>query len=560
MKTTYALVAFALLAVPARAQWDPLKENTKITDWYGVEFTLPDKPNEKLLRVYAPDPKKQDAPVGQFSKAYTISFPLYELGEMSTEGQERKSGTQTYVLRKVVLKATGWRVNVNTNETPFRYQVVADADKYPVIAKSTLVHKAELGARTFYDKADASTKVDLMMLPPGYKAPDQTPTAADAATGYEKQAAKAFLTADEAKLCDSDAKACRAKLKPALAAYAAAYKADDKNDFTAQELNYLKNRLGDGDFAKWERARGFAAEKDADKAAFLKRWRERMTSEAEAYASAGQPESYDPTNTAKSVNALLGSERIPADEVEKILMGLFPGDSKKAQGIREIEKSIYAGKPGELKKLIAEKQAAGAVAFLTAEAQGMAMAALDAHNRKQPLPASVKGVDPALMAAAFCGDAPAPQQQSTDDKTSKPMGAKVKDGLDKMAGGDAATLNAGYDNNQGGVAAGGGSPICKAYFDGLKQQPGGNNLGGVGDKDKKNNKKTTEVPSLIGKDTGQTVEKADDPNANRDWLNGAKMGIWAAVIGGIFGGPIGLLAFGAIGMGVGWWMSKEINK
>lgn len=78
--------------------------------------------------------------------------------------------------------------------------------------------------------------------------------------------------------------------------------------------------------------------------------------------------------------------------------------------------------------------------------------------------------------------------------------------------------------------------------------------------EKEKAKKYSKIPNVIGPDQGKPDPKPEDPNANRDWIAGAKMGIWAGLIGFIFGGPVGMVLFGVAGVGLGWLMSKEINK
>ncbi|MDD5628543.1 MAG: hypothetical protein PHU21_05735 [Elusimicrobia bacterium] len=50
--------------------------------------------------------------------------------------------------------------------------------------------------------------------------------------------------------------------------------------------------------------------------------------------------------------------------------------------------------------------------------------------------------------------------------------------------------------------------------------------------------------------------KPEDPNKWNSTIAGGKMALWAALIGFVFGGPIGALAFGMVGFGAGYFMHK----
>lgn len=67
------------------------------------------------------------------------------------------------------------------------------------------------------------------------------------------------------------------------------------------------------------------------------------------------------------------------------------------------------------------------------------------------------------------------------------------------------------------------------------------------------------IASGIAKDES-SEPKPKDPNANRDIINGAKLGLWGVLVGAFLMGPLGAVLLGAVCVGLGTVMSKEMNK
>lgn len=83
------------------------------------------------------------------------------------------------------------------------------------------------------------------------------------------------------------------------------------------------------------------------------------------------------------------------------------------------------------------------------------------------------------------------------------------------------------------------------------------------ERERRESEKGLKTPTLIAsgitedKDSSSGEKKEENP---RDLINGAKLGLWGALVGFFLMGPVGALLFGALCVGLGTVMSKEMNK
>jgi hypothetical protein len=141
--------------------------------------------------------------------------------------------------------------------------------------------------------------------------------------------------------CPKRDHSCRPHLKQALTDYVKVFKEDAP--ISQPEQGFLKARLGDDGYAKFQAWEKFSKEMKADsQAEFTRNWRKAIRQEAEGYTLAKAPAEYRPEATNTGVRALLTRlGDAPTTAMAKELYKHLPGDGPTAQARRKVLESYY---------------------------------------------------------------------------------------------------------------------------------------------------------------------------------------------------------------------------
>ena len=394
---------------------------------------------------------------------------------------------------------------------------------------------------------------------PAQAAPGSTSTL----SGYETAVVAALLVRTEQTECAKDVAACRSKLTTELNKFK-----PEGSDFTARELEYLKKRLGEDSYKTWQQTN--TAAQGADRAAFVSRWRKAIGEEVSAYLAATDKAKYNPDRrSGLSVRKLAALTTFGV-----ALYTLLPNAHE--DNDRSVLERYYKGKPEEekIKELAAKveaktlsKEAAASDPEFRKYRQDAAQAVLNflaSPTRDTTSPfASLPNdnllldfyCDPSrIMVPIAAGSSLASRVGNTESMRHLQGAAQTSQAA---ASGSAAESVAGAAFQGSRVTQEDFSKLAKRCADRKRSTPPpglGNNAPlehglRVG----------TAPPNPIGANVKQATDEKDDGSGKRDIIQGAKAAIVGMVIGGILGGPIGLMIVGAIGFGLGWYMNKENN-
>ncbi|MDE2039895.1 MAG: hypothetical protein KGO96_09235 [Elusimicrobia bacterium] len=602
-----AAVAPAKPAVSWKVQIEDPGAGKKFKNWLQVDFIANRKNYYLAFRREWLKPAKENlkrfAPTLD-SKNFQLAVPLFQLKRLRSSGSEAKKAVTFF----------------QASPTPFhlywyhkgdkrRYSVKRDKKEDDFVAY--LPNGASVGhpiiktlSHEVYGKNEDGTAKDsedrpilVEVLPPaapaaagkpGAKPAGSNPAAPSTLSSYELAAIKSLKAMpyeSSHHQYDAAKSACRAAESDPKKApcwrqqLALALKRVGKLDRPAGALSgweqaYVKARLGASDFKAYQSQ--FEAAQDAALKTLVQRWRKTIDEETAGYLSAASPSSYNPS----ALEALLApvheagapSPTSTETPLQKTVAALLPSSSMAERVAVEFRyrDPAHPTQPNARLKALAKSKNANEIDALKKAAKIDVGRLLD--GQKDPAMAGFagyarqRGVADDDLLAYYCGDRP-------NGLTPLPPLIPAKPG---PAAGSSQTLGVLTQTAHSGTPVGGAGRLDTPVSATTKTEPGSNAqkkcedywnrhpTAGQPAPDLTVQSTLPElekgVPQATGKDSGPAATKASEKNPYRDLIAGAKIGIWAAIIGGALMGPGGAVLLGLAGVGLGYWMSQYSHR